>query len=141
MPNDVRKEAHRAIEMMKSGAKGGTPTGWNRARQLAFAEKVNLETLKVMRAWFARHGPDATNGGTSYRGYRKFVRSGEPNRGAVAWLLWGGDAAYKWLKTPKVRELLRQAYPKLKEASKENNLISREGEAFEQTKHQLEVEL
>lgn len=122
IPNDVKQEAKRAVELVESGARGGTRTGWNRARQLASAKHVNLETLKTMRAWFARHGPDASNGGTSYPGYKRYLRTGERNRGAVAWLLWGGDAAYMWLKTAEVRRALRLAYPKLKEASSENNL-------------------
>ena len=31
-----------------------------------------------MRTWFARHGPDASNGGTSYPGYCKWVNDGKP---------------------------------------------------------------
>ena len=43
-------------------------------------------------------------------------------RGAVAWLIWGGDAAYKWLKTKKIRSLLEKEFPKRKRSPKGNNL-------------------
>ena len=69
-----------------------------------------------MRAWFARHGPDAKNGGTSYRGYRLFLETQRLGRGAVAWECWGGDAAYLWLKTQRVRRLLADAFPTHKHA-------------------------
>jgi len=57
-----------------------------------------------MRSWFARHGPDAKNGGTSYSGYCKWIDDGMPMnkglskyKGAVSWLNWGGDAAQESL--------------------------------------------
>ena len=40
-------------------AAGGVAWRWKRARQLTQQKCVSLETLKIMRAWFARHGPDA----------------------------------------------------------------------------------
>ena len=43
-------------------------------------------------------------------------------RGAVSWLIWGGDAAYEWLKTPNVRKLIEEAFPKRKKSPKNNNL-------------------
>lgn len=84
-----------------------------------------------MRNWFARHGPNARNGGTSYKGYVKDLDVVRPvvnavirgtktprqgarvlaeelplgsSRGVVAWLLWGGDAAYKWIWVNKFKE-------------------------------------
>ena len=84
-----------------------------------------------MRTWFARHGPDAKNGGTSYPGYLRWIEDGKPftgkgknkYRGAVSWLIWGGDAAYLWLKTIKIRKLLYRYYPKRKISPKKNNLV------------------
>ena len=130
IPRSVAKDAQLGIEMMNSGFKGGTQTGWDRAEQLATNNKVDLETLATMRAWYARHGPDAVNGGTSYPGYCKWLSAGCPMenvskskfRGAVAWLIWGGDAAYKWLKTQRIRKLLAKHFPNRKQASVKNNL-------------------
>lgn len=126
IPASVKKDAKRGIELMDLGFTGGTTTGWNRAKQLAYDDYIDPYSLSVMRAWYARHGPDARNGGTSYPGYRKWVEAGRPInnigknelRGAVSWLIWGGDAAYKWLKTDKIRKLLKSNYPSKKQSSK-----------------------
>jgi hypothetical protein len=124
IPEDVKKEARNGITLMRLGFLGGTPTGWHRAVQLS-GKTIDLESLAVMRAWFARHGPDASNGGTSYRGYHKWELAGKPTsnvpkdslRAAVAWLIWGGDPAYRWLKSPEIRGLLKARFPDKKEAS------------------------
>ena len=131
-PASVRREAKLGLRLHEAGFKGGTATGWNRARQLANSERIPIATLATMRAWYARHGPDAANGGTSYPGYLKWLNDGKPMkptgsnhddyRGAVAWLIWGGDAAYKWLKTTEIRRALLKEYPKRKVASPTNNL-------------------
>jgi hypothetical protein len=129
IPEEVKKEAKDGIKLTKMGFNGGTLTGWNRAKQLS-GKTIDPESLSVMRAWFARHGPDAINGGTSYRGYINWHKAGRPTnvpkdslRGAVAWLIWGGDAAYLWLKSTKIRKVLKNAFPDKKEASFENNLL------------------
>jgi hypothetical protein len=118
------------LELRKKGFSGGTETGWDRARGLSTG-LVDPQSLADMRTWFARHGPDASNGGTSYTGYVKWMREGgrttdtpkDSIRGAVAWLLWGGDPAYLWLKSPEVRRLLARTFPQRKEASAEIRLV------------------
>lgn len=134
IPEEVRKEARRGLSLMRQGFLGGTPTGWHRAVQLS-GKTIDLESLAVMRAWFARHGPDASNGGTSYRGYHKWMLAGAPTststskvpkdslRAPVAWLIWGGDPAYRWLKSPEIRGLLKAQFPDKKEASRSNRLL------------------
>lgn len=129
IPEDVRKEALKGLQLISNGFKGGTETGWARAHQLS-GTSIDSTSLADMRTWFARHGPDANSGGTSYPGYRRWIDDGSPTnnghnlyRGAVSWLIWGGDAAYKWLKTDKIRTLLREQFPNRKEASIENNLV------------------
>lgn len=130
IPEYVKKDAQMGIKLLELGFAGGVQTGKNRAYQLANDKYINATSLKVMRAWYARHGPDAKTGGTSYPGYLKWVADGKPMdkksknkyRGAVSWLIWGGDGAYKWLKTKKIRTYLKEKYPKLKEASIKNNL-------------------
>lgn len=130
IPKDVREAALTGQKLMSNGFKGGTETGWARAKQLS-GKYIDAGSLADMRTWFARHGPDAKSGGTSYPGYLKWINAGSPMdsghgsyRGAVSWLIWGGDAAYKWLKTDKIRALLREQFPKRKEASPDNNLYS-----------------
>ena len=109
VPAAVKSEAQRGLKMREAGFAGGTSTGWSRARQLATCDTVSANTIRIMKAWFSRHGPDAKNGGTSKPGYNKWVRQGRPMtanksnkniyRGAVAWLIWGGDPAYEWVKS------------------------------------------
>lgn len=134
VPLAVAEAARRGLLLRKNGYAGGTATGWARAKQLATSKAVDPATLRRMRAWFARHGPDANNGGTSYPGYCRWLSDGAPTRltagdrtkrrGAVAWLLWGGDAAYDWLKTPAVRAELQQRYPG-PAAAKQRRLVCR----------------
>jgi hypothetical protein len=124
IPEDVRTVAKSGLKLLAQGAKGGTLTGWNRAKQLAYDSYISVNDLAVMRAWFARHGPDAINGGTSYPGYCKWIQtpSNAPTRGAVAWLIWGGNPAYLWLKSAEIRNVIEKEYPNRKKASNVNML-------------------
>jgi hypothetical protein len=129
IPENVKKQALLGITMMDDGYSGGTQTGWNRAKQLAYNTNIDIESLADMRTWFARHGPDAKNGGTSYVGYCKWINSGKPMynknnlRAVVSWLIWGGDAAYLWLKTPKITNLLKKHFPNRKQSIQIDNLF------------------
>ena len=115
IPTSVRREAKLSLRLRSLGFQGGTETGWNRAKQLAGAKCLPLKDAKVMSAWFARHGPTAKNGGTSYPGYKRWVKLGKPesadqrrhHRGAMAWLLWGGTPAMKWIQSRRVQSLLK----------------------------------
>lgn len=101
IPQKVKNAASLGLEMHSSGFKGGTQTGWNRARQLIKCDHVSEKTIRTMKAWYARHTY------TSYPGYQKWTKAGSPKtptpqtkniyRGAVAWLIWGGDPAKEWL--------------------------------------------
>ena len=105
VPRPVRQQAELALKMKSKGYEGGTQAGTNRARQLAEQTHVDDRTVMQMRAWFARHGPTASNGGTSYPGYRKWIQDKKPSsgenknkyRGAVAYLLWGGQPGWEWV--------------------------------------------
>ena len=134
IPNAVRDAARTGLWMRYNGFGGGTDTGYARGKQLASRKKIDARSLADMRTWFARHGPDAFNKGTSYRGYCKWVGLGKPMspsqnypanhfRGAVAWLLWGGDPAYRWLKkSTGVRKSLNHYFSHRKRSSKTINL-------------------
>ena len=128
IPKNVKGEAELGLKLLKNGFAGGTQTGWDRAQQLVNNKKIDVKSLADMRTWFARHGPDAKNGGTSYPGYCRWLRDGKPTnnpkhyRGAVSWLIWGGDAAYEWLKTKETRNILENEYPQRKTSTTNNNL-------------------
>lgn len=130
IPLYVKQEAKKGIKLHEAGYMGGTQTGWDRGYQLANDARISINDLADMRTWFARHGPDAQNGGTSYPGYCKWLNdklskhilNKNSYRGAVSWLIWGGDAAYRWLKTPEIRNLIEKKFPKRKKSPKNNNL-------------------
>ena len=121
IPEAVKKEARKGLLMRKNGYSGGTSTGTNRARQLINQEELSISTIRTMRNWYARHGPNDTNRGTSYPGYLKWKKSGSPTspnsakkdeyRGAVAYLIWGGQAAHNWISSPQIQNALNKAYP------------------------------
>lgn len=129
IPKEVRKAAKLGNRLVENGFAGGTKTGWNRGNQLATDKDIDVNSLADMRTWFARHGPDAKNGGTSYPGFCKWLSDGKPMnkgkskyRGAVSWLIWGGDAAYEWLKSDEIRSIIEAEFPKRKKSSNDNNL-------------------
>lgn len=101
VPSNVKRQAKIGLIMHKLGYKGGTSTGWDRARQLIYCDEVDEDTIQTMKAWFARHEY------TSYPGYKNWVKKGKPlskdgrdkskYRGAVSWLIWGGDEGKSWV--------------------------------------------
>lgn len=108
IPIPVRRAARRGLELRLRGFRGGTMTAWARARKLSQRLYLPLRSIRVMCAWYRRHGPRARNGGTSYPGYKKWIQAGRPMRvvrkkhprgayrGAVSWLLWGGTPGMRW---------------------------------------------
>jgi hypothetical protein len=75
----------------------GTAVGWTRANQLASKEKVSFDTIKRMKAFFDRHEKNKSIN-------PKHKNEPWKDNGHVSWLLWGGDAAYKWAKD-KIKDL------------------------------------
>lgn len=69
----------------------GTRVGWKRANQLANKENLTIDTIKRMHSFFARHDGNQKIS-TEYKD------TPWKDNGYVSWLLWGGDAAYKWAK-------------------------------------------
>lgn len=113
IPENVRKTAVYSFRLKKLGFKGGVETGWKRAKQLARGTSIPIQDLKYMRAWFARHLY------TSYPAYRKWKKAGRPKgkewhnkRGIIAWLIWSGDAGFKWVNSTKNIKLLNKHYNK-----------------------------
>lgn len=112
VPPKVKKNARFALNLKKQGFSGGTETGINRAKQLSMKKTVDVNTLKAMRIWFHRHSV------TSRPGYKKFLKASESEKklrskwnGAIAWLLWGGEEAYKWIASKKIQDILKQHFP------------------------------
>jgi len=113
IPEKVRKTAIYAFKLKKLGFKGGLETGWKRAKQLATKKAIPIQDLKYMRAWFSRHIY------ASYPTFKKWLDGGRPKtskwhnkHGIISWLIWGGDAAFKWVNSKKNIKLLNNYYNK-----------------------------
>lgn len=100
----IQQAARHGLNLHNTSGLGGTKTGLNRARQL-MAGTVDIKTIRTMRNWFARHYY------ASYPYYKKYIANGTHVRAAVAWLIWGGNPAYEWIKSTKIQALLNQYYP------------------------------
>lgn len=112
VPDNVKKVALYSFKLKKLGFKGGLETGWKRAKQLSTKNEISIQDLKYMRAWFARHII------TSYPTYKKWIKAGRPKtsdwfnrRGIIAWLIWSGNAGFKWVNSQKNINLLNKHYP------------------------------
>jgi hypothetical protein len=113
VPENVKKIALYSFKLKKLGFGGGLETGWKRAKQLATKESISIQDLRYMRAWFARHIY------TSYPTYKKWAKAGRPKtkewhrkHGIISWLIWSGDAGFKWVNSQKNINLLNKHYNK-----------------------------
>lgn len=92
-PNEeMVSAAKRALELRASmpiSRRGGTSIGVARARDISNGRRLPPETWKRMYSYFSRHEVDkqATGFYPQEEGY--------PSKGAIAWGLFGGDAAYE----------------------------------------------
>lgn len=64
--------------------------GVARARDLMNQKNIPLRTIKRMYSYFKRHTVD--------KEAENFGNDKKPSPGYIAWLLWGGDAGYAWVK-------------------------------------------
>lgn len=89
-PKAVADEAQRGLDMREQHGRGGIGPGQARARQLTSGKPMKLETIKRMKAYFDRHEVDKQGA--------DWDNAENPSNGKIAWLLWGGDAGWKWAK-------------------------------------------
>ena len=85
-PQQVRKNAARALELRKKHGRGMTAVGVARARDLSNGKNISADTIKRMHSYFARHEVDKKGEGW-----------GKDSAGYIAWLGWGGDAGRSWV--------------------------------------------
>jgi hypothetical protein len=100
VPKRIQLIANRAIEYnlslpisqraaYKDDNKKRVPgTGMRTARRLASGQ-VDLEQLRLMDAWFARHGESEAEAK---------ARQDKTSKAAIAWALWGGTEGQRWVK-------------------------------------------
>lgn len=101
VPKRIQMIANRAIEYNMSlpmskrasytediNGKSIPGTGMQTARKLASGQ-VDLQQLELMAAWFARHGESPASAE---------ARQDKTSKAAIAWSLWGGTPAERWVK-------------------------------------------
>lgn len=90
IPEGVQKAAIRGLELRKKFKRGGTHVGLGTAKRLAKGGSISPQKVRHISKYFARHAGDNLH---------KKGRDGDPpSNGYIAWLLWGGDAGWRWSK-------------------------------------------
>lgn len=98
-PVAVAKAAAEGLRLRAQFRRGGTAVGLARAEQLSHRQKVSVQDIRRIYAYFARHEVDK-------RG-KDFDNMHRPSNGRIAWLLWGGDAGKVW--ATKIRSRILKA--------------------------------
>ena len=88
-PKGVAAQAKRGLDLRAKHDRGGTEVGVRRAHQLADQKAVSDKDIKDIYAYFARHAVDKAAKGWASRT--------DPSAGYIAWLLWCGDPAARWI--------------------------------------------
>jgi len=89
-PQAVRRAAEKGLELRRQFNRGGTEIGVARARDLSNGKRIPPQTINRMLSYFARHEVD--------KKAENFGNDDNPSPGYIAWLLWGGDPGYAWVK-------------------------------------------
>ena len=102
VPQNIRKQAERGLELrrkhkrggldVKQAKKEGVGSGVQRASDLK-SGRVSYKTIKRMNSFLSRH--------RQHKDRRE--ENGEASAGMIAYLLWGGEPAYHW-----VRRIIKQ---------------------------------
>jgi len=93
--------AKRGLALHEAGRSGDglKPETVARAGKIAAREELTPEHVREMRAWFRRHKVDKRPG---------WSKAGDETPGYTAWMLWGGDAAWRFSEA-KVSQMERAA--------------------------------
>ena len=93
--------AKRGLALHEAGRSGDglKPETVARAGKIAGRDSLTPEHVREMRGWFRRHKVDKRPG---------WSKSGEETPGYTAWLLWGGDPAWRWSEA-KVSQMERES--------------------------------
>lgn len=84
IPKGVQQAAKRGLELRREYGRGGTEVGLRTARRLARGGRVRKEFARKVGRYFPRHAGD------------RLDKKDPPSNGWIAWLLWGGDAGWRW---------------------------------------------
>ncbi len=120
LPTDIQRIARNAMEYNLSlpisrraaykdeDGKRVPGTGMRTARRL-ISGAIDEEQMRLMSAWFARHGESEEE---------SKARQDKTSKAAIAWALWGGSPARRWVRA-KLLELSRERRRAEKKKSRE----------------------
>jgi len=109
LPNEIARSTQRAIQYNLSlpmskrasykddNGKRVPGTGMRTARRIA-SGSVDEDQIRLMIAWFARHGESPKE---------KEARRDKTSKASIAFALWGGRAGERWAKA-QLRKIERQ---------------------------------
>ena len=69
----------------------GTPTGWRRARMISERAPLNVDMLRRINSFFARHEGNENIA-------EQYKETPWKDNGFVSWNLWGGTQMRDWVK-------------------------------------------
>lgn len=106
LPRQISRIAQQALDLNRSlpqskrAAQKKTEYGYTDGTGVKTAKKlisgsIDIDQMILMRAWFARHGKSELE---------TKARRKSNSKAAIAWALWGGNAARVWVNR-KLREL------------------------------------
>ena len=99
IPKGVKARAVQGKTLVGMGFKGGEVLGIARATQLIQQDTISIDDLRVIRNWFARHVITSRPSYIEWKNNMRPISKEYKNkiRGAIAWLLWGGDEGLSWV--------------------------------------------
>lgn len=93
VPKSVQQAAKKGLELRKKWRRGGIGPGQTTAKYLA-SGKFPKERIKKMFSYLSRHEVDKKS-----KAWKDGMPDGGPSAGKIAWLLWGGDPGFRWIKS------------------------------------------
>ena len=84
IPEGVKENAQRGLDLRKEYSRGGTSVGLGTARYLVKNKVATPEKVRHIASYFPRHAGDNLD------------QTDPPSNGYIAWNLWGGDAGRRW---------------------------------------------
>jgi len=111
VPVNVKKWCEYALKLQKMGFMGNENTNWTIAKRLSKEEYITIRDLHKIRKWFS------ANTSKVYPQFREWERENRPKtkkwKGKISiidWIVWGGNAGFKWVNSRKMVYLLNDHF-------------------------------
>ena len=86
IPQEVKDNAQKGLDLRKEFGRGGTNVGIKMAKYIVSNDDATIDKVKKISKYFPRHSEDNIN------------ESNPPSNEYIAWFLWGGDEGWNWSK-------------------------------------------